>query len=185
MGRTTKLLLGLGSVPALCFAALFILRTCGLLRPFAVPTGGMAPAVSPGDHVFVEGITYLFRQPRRGDIVVFNTDGLNETLVPPGNFWLKRVAGEPGDHVRISRGQLFINDQPVGLTNRAGGITFAAAGTFGVSAEMTVPKGSYFVLGDNSTNSLDSRFWGSLPRGNIIGRVAVCYWPPPRVAAVK
>lgn len=187
MNRATKVLLGLGFIPAACLVALIALRICGLLRPFSVPTGGMSPAVASGDHVLMEALTFLFRQPRRGDIVVFKTDGLNAAFVPPGQLWLKRVVGEPGEHVRISHGKLFINDRQVALTNRAGEISFADIGTFAAQANvnMAVPRGCYFVLGDNSTNSLDSRFWGSLPRTNIIGRIWLCYWPPQRIAGVK
>jgi len=188
MSRRSNLLIALSLIPALIIGALIVLRICGLVRPFSVPTGAMTPAVSGGDHAFMEGITFLFRQPRRGDIVVFKTDGLNEALVPPGQFWLKRVAGEPGDHVRISGGKLFINEKRAPLSNAAGEIAYDLpphVESFSLQTDVIVPDGCYFVLGDNSTNSLDSRFWGSVPRGNIIGRVSFCYWPPQRVGGVK
>src|SRR5690348_4132479 len=105
LSRRSKLLLALGCLPALCFVILIILRLCGLLRPFSVPTGAMTPAVSPGDHIMMEGFTFLRRQPCRGDIIVFKTDGI--AMLPPGQFYVKRIAGEPGDHVQISEGKLF------------------------------------------------------------------------------
>jgi signal peptidase I len=146
----------------------------------------MTPAVSAGDHIMMEGITFLSRQPRRGDIVVFKTDGI--ATLPPATIYLKRVAGEPGDHVRISGGKLFVNDKQVSLSNAIGEIAYdlpPSAATFSPQTDVTVPSGYYYVLGDNSTNSFDSRFWGSVPRGNIIGRVSFCYWPPERVGGVK
>jgi signal peptidase I len=180
-----KLVIGLASVPACLIGALILLRLCNLVRPFSVPTGAMSPAVSPGDHVFVEGIAYLFRKPHRGEIVVFKTADIPS--LPKDQFYVKRIAGEPGDHLWIAEGKLFINDQPVSLSNAFGELVYDLPPAFAKSAitSLTVPNGCYFVLGDNSTNSLDSRFWGSVPRGNIIGRVAYCYYPSQRTGRVK
>lgn len=186
MSRGTKLLVGFSLLPAVLFAALIVLRLCGLLRPFSVPTGAMTPAVSPGDHFMMEGISFLSRQPRRGDIVVFRTDGI--ASLPPSTLYVKRVAGEPGEHVRILEGKLFVNDRQVCLSNGAGEITYnlpPLSGGFSLQTDVRVPNGCYFVLGDNSTNSLDSRFWGSVPRGNIIGRVSFCYWPLQRAGGIR
>ena len=120
MSRRVKILIALALVPAFCYGALLVLRVCGLVRPFSVPTGAMTPAVSAGDHIMMEGITFLSRRPRRGDIVVFKTDGI--ATLPPATIYLKRVAGEPGDHVRISGGKLFVNDKQVSLSNAVGEI---------------------------------------------------------------
>jgi signal peptidase I len=182
----SKLVIGLALVPAICVCALILLRICGLLRPFNVPSAAMTPAVSAGDHVLMEGIRFLSRQPRRGEIIVFMADG--NALLPPGEFYIKRVAGEPGDHVRISEGKLFVNEKQVLLSNALGPIAYHPAPGHAASAphtDVTVPDASYFVLGDNSTNSLDSRFYGSIPRSSIIGRISFCYWPPQRIGRVK
>jgi signal peptidase I len=133
----------------------------------------------------MEGFTFVFGKPHRGDIVIFKTSGIES--LPQDEIYVKRIAGEPGDHVRISDGKLFINEKPVSLSNAFREIVYNLSSAFQNSAktDMTVPNESYFVLGDNSTNSLDSRFWGSLPRANIIGRVAYCYFPPQRRGRVK
>jgi signal peptidase I len=186
MSRRSKVLVGVAIVPACFLCAFIVLRVCGLVRPFFVPTGAMTPAVSAGDHVMMEGMTFLARHPRRGDIVVFRTDGI--ASLPSGTFYVKRVAGEPGDHLRISQGTLFVNEKPVSLSNAVGQIVYnlpPPAGALSPKTDLTVPDGCYFVLGDNSTNSFDSRFWGSVPSGNIIGRISLCYWPPRRVGGVK
>ena len=186
MSRRSKLLIALALIPAFVVGALIVLRICGFVRPFAVPTGAMTPAVSAGDHIIMEGVTFLSRQPRRGDIVVFKTDGI--ASLPSATIYLKRVAGEPGDHVQFSGSKLFINQKQVSLSNAVGEIAYDLpphVETLSPQTDVTVPSGCYFVLGDNSTNSLDSRFWGSVPRGNIIGRVSFCYWPPQRVGRVK
>ena len=184
--RRTRLRIGLALIPAFVIGALIVLRICGLVRPFAVPTRAMAPAVSAGDHVVMEGMTFLTRKPHRGDIVVFRTDGV--ALLPPAQFYIKRIAGEPGERLRISEGKLFINEKQVALSNAVGEIAYdlpPSAETFASKTDLTVPDGCYFVLGDNATNSFDSRFWGSIPRGNIIGRISFCIWPPQSVGGVK
>ncbi len=186
MNRRSKLLIALALIPPFVFGIFVVLRICGMVRPFSVPTPGMTPAVSAGDHVVMEGFTFLSRQPRRGDIVVFRTDGI--TSLPPRTFYVKRVAGEPGERVRISGGKLFINEKQVSLSNAVGEIAHDLPPQdqiLPLQTNVTVPSGCYFVLGDNSTNSFDSRFWGTVPRRNIIGRVSYCYWPPQRVGAVK
>ena len=163
---------------------MIVLRLLDLIRPFSVPTGGMTPAVSPGDHVVMEGLTFLARKPCRGDIVVFRTDGMAD--LPPKTIFVKRVAGQPGDRLRLADGKLFINDQQVSLSNSTGEIVYRLpSGPPYATTEATVPDGCYFVLGDNSTNSFDSRFWGSVPRENIIGRMCLCYWPPKRMGIVE
>lgn len=168
--------------------ALFLisLRPLGLIRPFSIPTGAMTPAASPGDHVMMERLSYLFRQPNRGEIVVFKTEGIPGLSREQIHF--KRVAGLPGDRLRIEGGSLCTNDQLVALSNAAGFISYHLpknlAGMPGTTT-LTVAPGQYFVLGDNSANSYDSRFWGCVPAQNIMGKVAICYWPPGRTGAVN
>jgi len=186
ISRSVKLLIGLASLPAICFGALILLRICGLIRPFSIPTGAMTPDLAPGDHVMMEAFTYLSRQPRRGDIVVFKTDGI--LLLPPDTLKVMRVAAEPGEHVRISEDQLFVNGKQVLLSNSVGTIVYKLppqAEGLKARTDLTVPKGCYFLLGDNSTNSADSRFWGTLPENNVIGRIAFRYWPLKRIGKVK
>ena len=181
-----KLLIGVALVPATISGTLLLLRICGLIRLFSMPTGGMTPAVSAGDHVMMETMTYLAHEPHRGDVVVFKSDGI--ALLPPATIYVERVAGEPGDHLRISDGQLYINDKLTTLSNATGKINYLSPqfpGTPTLQTNVTVPEGCYFVLGDNSTNSFDSRYWGNLPRANIMGRIKFCYWPPQRTGFVK
>jgi signal peptidase I len=170
--------------------ALIALGVFGILRPFNVSTNAMAPAIVAGDRVVIEGVTFLKRQPRRGDIVVFKTGGISPSL-PSDEYFVKRVAGEPGEHLEISDGKLFINGKQVILSNAMGEIKYELPSlplhsrksppTFAT----IVPEGCYFVLGDNTIHSLDSRYWGAVPRGNITGRICYCWLPRQRRGAVK
>ena len=101
---------------------------------------------------------------------------------------MKRIAGESGEHVRISKGTLYIDDVPISLRNALGELTHEAPPEFARFArnmDVIVPQGHFFVLGDNSANSSDSRIWGCVPRENIIGRIAFCYWPPNRIGCIR
>ena len=134
----------------------------------------------------MEGFTFVARKPRRGDIVVFKSDGI--ASLPAGEVYVKRIAGQPGEHVRIAEGKLFINERLVALSNASGEITYSLPpGSEGMSpiTEIIVPAGQYFLLGDNSTNSSDSRFWGPLPGRNVIGRIWFCYWPANRIGGLR
>jgi signal peptidase I len=155
MGLRTRLVVRSALVLAFFVGVFIVLRVCGLVRAFFVPTGAMTPAVSAGDHIMMENFSYLTRQPRRGDIILFKTDGI--ARLPLAQVYVKRVAGEPGERVRISGGKLFVNDKQVSLSNAVGEIAYDLPPAFATAStqnEVTVPNRSYFVLGDNSTNSL-------------------------------
>lgn len=175
---------------AVFWASVFALWATERLRPYHVPTGAMSPAIKPGDHILAEGVTFLFREPRRGDVVVFRTSGITDGLPrDQGRMYVMRLAGLPGDRVRIDNGDLFVNDEPFILRNDAGKISYTivhrprhfslADGTF------AVPPKHYFVLGDNSPDSADSRYWGYLPAENICSRAVWCYWPLNRFGSVQ
>lgn len=186
MRRRVKIVIGLTLIPAILYGTLILLRMCGLAYIFHMPTGGMAPAVSTGDHIMTEGFSYHFREPRRGDIAVFKTD--RNGLLPRAQIYAQRIAGEPGDRVRISEGKLFINDKQVSLHNAEGEIVYnlpRETGSYGMQTDVTVPANCYFMLGDNSAKSSDSRYWGSVPRSNIIGRISFCYWPIKSIGFVR
>jgi signal peptidase I len=166
---------------------LLVVWAFGLVRPLHVTAGSMAPAIRPGDNVLMEKITFFARSPRRGDIVVFRA-----VSMPPfedGVLYPKRVVGLPGDLLRLAEGKLYVNETPLTFTNRDGEIHYVSlpGSKYLASSDETVivPTGHYFVLGDNSADSLDSRFAGFLPGKNIVGRMWFCYWPPGHVGSVR
>lgn len=118
--------------------------------------------------------------------MVFKTGGI--AGLPPDQIYLKRVAGLPGEHVRIEADQLIVNGRAVTLSNSVGVLSFSLPKDYpGMHAttDLTVPDGHYFVLGDNSVNSYDSRFWGCVPAKNVLGKISFCYWPAERGGPVK
>jgi signal peptidase I len=148
--------------------------------------------VDTGDQVFVDKFTYNFVSPHRGDVFVFRTDDIAAIPGDPEtgehSFYIKRLAGVPGDTLRIDPPLLYANG------NVAEGFGFARVmaakppyrgygpgpghGYLNDPAKpFTVPSHSYFAMGDNSYNSFDSRYWGPVPEPNLVGRGLFVYWP--------
>jgi signal peptidase I len=135
----------------------------GAMHIYAIPSASMAPTLEPGDQIVVT--PYFRGLPERGDVVVF------ESPSERGQLMVKRVIGTPGELV----------DSRLGYV-RVGGYTLtepyvlrpASAGA--IDAQI-IPADSYFVLGDNRDDSLDSRSWGVVPRSHIVGRARLVLWP--------
>src|SRR5712664_687933 len=146
-------------------------------------------AIDTGDQVFVDKFSYNFVKPHRGDVFVFRTNhipGIREDPEAGSPFYIKRLAGLPGDTLRIDPPFLYANGK------KAEGYGFArvmsakppyrgyALGHEYLSQPdrtFTVPQHGYFALGDNSYNSYDSRYWGTVPEENLVGRGLLVYWP--------
>ena len=164
-------LLEVFEVIAVEFGAVFLIRSF-LVQPFLVSGSSMVPNFSDGDYLLVDEVTYRFRQPERGEVVVFKYP--KEESV----YFIKRVIGLPGERVRIGDGKITVVNaaHPEGVTlderYLPNGLTTAG------STEFNVPAGSYFVLGDNRPSSFDSRNWGMLSAKEVVGVVDFRLWPP-------
>jgi signal peptidase I len=144
----------------------------------------MLSALQVGDKLIIDKLGYHFKQPARGDIVVFNPTENLKRLGHNGAF-INRVIGLPGEKVELKDGKVFINDQPLNETryvidNKQTRIEPCREPNVYLMSPVTLPKDAYLTLGDNRDNSFDGRCWGSVPRKNLIGQAAFRYWPPNR-----
>ena len=155
--------------------------------------------ITAGDCLLVERISYRFGKPKRGDIVVFRTRGIKG--LPSDTFYIKRVAGLPGERIRIEPPYLIVDGQKVSeptifrtISTKSKGYegykladySVPVDGTLTNSAdEIVLGTDEIFVLGDNTSNSRDSRYWGAVPEKNIVGKATRIYWPFTRVNALE
>ena len=160
------------------------------MKAFIIPTGSMSPTLQVGDRIMAEKVTYWFRKPRRGDIVVFryppdtppamNTtnplywpfEQIGETLhlTHRGSTpYVKRVVATGGEMLELRKGKLYINGKLIEEPYISD-----SSSNFG---PYTVPEGQLFVMGDNRLNSADSRVWGTVPLRSVIGKVFLIWWP--------
>ncbi len=150
-----------------------------LLHAFRDPTQAMTPTFFAGDNVLVSRFAYWFQEPKRGDLIVFKTADLLQIPQDPAEAdvrFLKRLVGLPGDRIVIGEGTLLINDAKVEFGDPAHPIEYRCrdlrtAIMNGGKESYVVPDHQYFVLGDNSANSFDSRYFGTIPREAIYGKV--------------
>ena len=163
-----------------------------VINPYRIPSSSMEPTLHCArpatgcearfsDRVLANRFIYHFRDPRRGDIVVFQTTPAVKRKCSAGGTFVKRIVGLPGETVelRLIRGReyVYINgrrlEEPYVQPSRRG---------FGPEDKYKVSAGQYFLMGDNRSSSCDSRQWGGLPRENILGEVFMTYWPPQRIS---
>jgi signal peptidase I len=142
-----------------------------VLEPFRIPSDSMAPTLRPGDQVLVDKRAYRRGGPRRGELAVFHAPRTGEIL-------LKRVVAVAGDTVGIEDGVLVVDGrrprEPYADPDAIDSVYFGP---------VRVRPGTVFVLGDNRANSEDSRAFGAVPIGRLIGRVRARIWPPGRWGA--
>lgn len=159
-----------------------------LFQAYRVPTVAMTPTISIGDDVIICRFAYWFREPHRGDLIVFNTSGIEsipEGQVAKDALFIKRLVGLPNDIVEIGGGGISVNKTKIEFGNPTHPIEYRNIQRGRLPREVEsyqVPPGEYFLLGDNSANSYDSRYWGTIRRSAICGKVTKIYWPWNRMS---
>lgn len=176
----------------------FIIRHF-IAEPRWIPSASMHPTLIEGDRLIIEKISANFTKPKRGDILVFYPP--HRQLDPTwwGAFtrsigffgkddaFIKRVIGLPGDTIKISDdNHLFINGKQLNEPYAIGSSTISCEiAPYCARPSLKVPQGKYFMMGDNRSNSEDSRFWGFLPEKRIIGKAFFVFWPLNRIKLFK
>jgi signal peptidase I len=184
---------------------LLLFGTTSLAQPFVIPTSSMEDSLLVGDHLIVDKLTYAphgslsgyflpYQEPKHGDVIVFRYPGdVTQTYV-------KRLIGVPGDHLKMVNGVVFRNgvqlnepyiyqkfaydaerdNFPSGLRLVRESLAMRLQREMlernVANGEVVVPPSQYFAMGDNRDNSADSRYWGFVPRENIIGKPVFVYW---------
>lgn len=177
------------SIAIALILALFIREF--FIQAFKIPSGSMIPTLLVGDRLMVNKLQYGAKvrftdkripglsNPQRGDIIVF--------VYPddPKRDFIKRLIAFGGETVEIRDGDIFINGKHI--ENPAiDKIYYYNRGEYGQPGQIVkVPEGHVYVLGDNSASSHDSRFWGFVPRKNIVGRAEFIYWPITRLRFIN
>lgn len=171
-------------VLAVVAVAVALLIQAFLVKPYRIPSASMENTLLIGDRVLVDRVSWRFSQPQRGDIVVFH---------PPfdGPVLIKRIIGLPGDEVSLSGGYVYINGHRLNepYVRRIAGRQepsepFSNGLPWSLQEPYRVPAGSYFVMGDNRTDSGDSREFGPIKRTQFVGRAFARYWPPGRIGGL-
>lgn len=141
-----------------------------------IPSSSMEPTLQINDRLIIEKVGYHFTDPKRGDVIVFSpTERLQEQNYH--DAFIKRVIGLPGETVEVKDGRVYINNKPIAED-------YIAAKPNYPYGPVVVPPGQYLVLGDNRNNSYDSHYWGFVPKGNIIGRAVIRFWPLDRAGEI-
>lgn len=169
-----------------------------LIKPFRIPSESMVPTLAIGQRVLVDRVSLRFGDPQRGDIMVFKPPrGADDNVCGAGvpdnspcsrptksrsdtNF-IKRVVAVGGDRLSVRGGRVYLNGK---LQKEPFIRADNQCSICNLPREITIPKGHFFMMGDNRGESADSREWGPVPKKWMIGKARVTYWPPGRIGTL-
>ncbi len=164
--------------------SIFVICYLFLFQPHQVQGNSMYANFHDKEFILTDKLSYRFRPPQRGEVIIFKA--------PPSELcaefeceYIKRIIGLPGEKVRISNGEIFINDQKLTENYLPTEIKTSAGSYLGEGKTITLKENEYLVFGDNRAHSRDSREFGPIKRNAIIGKAFFCYWPIDRIRFIR
>ncbi|GAB4540082.1 MAG: signal peptidase I [Pleurocapsa sp.] len=166
-----------GTTMAIALILAFLIRVF-IAEPRYIPSDSMLPTLLQGDRLVIEKVSYKFRSPARGEIVVFQPPSQLQVLGYEKNqAFIKRAIAISGETVAVKDGVVYVNNRPLKEAYTAEPPAYTLL-------PVTVPEGQLFVMGDNRNNSNDSHIWGFLPKENLIGHAVFRFFPLDRIGII-
>jgi signal peptidase I len=186
--RSNRWIVELLSVVIVAVVVAVLLRAF-VVATYSIPSGSMEPTLQIGDRIVVDKLAYHLHGVGTGDVIVFSTPPLENCAGPPVADLVKRVVALPGQTISLSGGRVSINGRvlpepwltTVMRTDTYPGPTDAA---YALHHAYTVPPGDVYVMGDNRTESCDSRYWGPVRQSTIVGKADFRIWPISRLGSL-
>ncbi|MGB9642525.1 MAG: signal peptidase I [Candidatus Ratteibacteria bacterium] len=152
------------------------------VQAFVIPSESMKPTLKIHDRLLANKIIYKIRQPHRWEVIIFKYPE------DPSKYFVKRLVGLPKESLIIKNGHVCINGKNMQQPDYVSTALYYYSdidASYGVHEEIKIPASAYYVLGDNSINSRDSRYWGFVPSKNLVGKALFIYWPPWRMGLIR
>ena len=164
--------------------AIFLIIYIFLVQPNKVDGPSMVPTLINDQYILTDKISYRFSQPKRGDIVVFHAPKVACNSATMGNcLYIKRIIAMPGDSIRLEEGRFYLNGELLEEPYLAEGLR-TNGGNYINGQEVKLAEKEYFVVGDNRSDSSDSRLWGPITKDAIVGRAFFSYRPMNRFGTI-
>lgn len=151
--------------------SIFVVVYLFIAQPHEVKGSSMEPNFHNNEYILTDKISYKFRKPERGDVIIFKAP------TNPDLDYIKRVIGLPGDRVKVQNGYVYVNGLQLSEPYLKDKTFLSPSNILKDGVEITVPPGFYFAMGDNRPNSSDSREFGPINGNSIVGRALFRYWP--------
>lgn len=161
------------------FGAIFALIYLLVAQPHKVSGRSMVPTFQDGDYIFTDKLTYRFREPMHGEVVVLKNPR------DESEDFIKRIIALPGDSIKIENSRIYVNGQPTNESYLPADTPTRSGSFLNEGIEVNAANNQYFVIGDNRDHSSDSREWGPITKEEIIGKVFFRYWPPQSFGIFK
>lgn len=158
--------------------SIFVVVYLFLVQPHEVKGNSMEPNFHNNEYILTDKITYKFREPQRGEVIIFKAPR------NPDVDYIKRVIGLPGENVKVEKGKIYINGQLLDEPYLKDATSLFPGSFMQEGLPILVPEGEFFAMGDNRPHSSDSREFGPVARNLIIGRAVIRYWPIPVIGMI-